>query len=102
MYAPTKWVTVSEGLPQCLYFCFRKSGGETVLHCHLCHFTSHVKMFNSATAIFVAPSDLSGIDSIQCEFIGAVLSWQGGPAHYNCVYVGTDNVKEGMLSMDIV
>ena len=58
-------------------------------------------MFNSATATFVAPSDPSGVGGMRHKFIRAVPSWQHGPARYDCVYVSTDNTKEGMLSMDI-
>ncbi|KIK97910.1 hypothetical protein PAXRUDRAFT_135335, partial [Paxillus rubicundulus Ve08.2h10] len=37
---------------------------SNIPHHHLPPFTSHVKIFNSATATFVSPSDPSGIGSM--------------------------------------
>ncbi|KAI6019033.1 hypothetical protein BKA83DRAFT_4464887 [Pisolithus microcarpus] len=28
-------------------------------------------------------------------------SWHQGPAWYDCIFVSTDNMREGMLSMDV-
>ncbi|KIL00124.1 hypothetical protein PAXRUDRAFT_130523, partial [Paxillus rubicundulus Ve08.2h10] len=35
------------------------------------------------------------------EKIHTVPSWHGGPARYDCVFVGTDDSVEGMLSMEV-
>ncbi|KAF8548771.1 hypothetical protein OG21DRAFT_1559855 [Imleria badia] len=35
------------------------------------------------------------------ETIRALPSWHWGPARYDCVYVSTDDTKNGMLGMDI-
>ncbi|KIK79693.1 hypothetical protein PAXRUDRAFT_160615 [Paxillus rubicundulus Ve08.2h10] len=64
-------------------------------------FTSHMKNFNSAIAMFVALSDPSGIGSMHREHIQAVPSWQRGLAHYDCMFVSTDDTQEGMLGMEV-
>lgn len=74
---------------------------SNIPHHRLPPFTSRVKIFNSATATFVSPSDPSGIGSMRREVIRAVPSWHRGPARYDCVYVSTDEAKDGMLGMDI-
>ncbi|KAF9218523.1 hypothetical protein BS17DRAFT_798537 [Gyrodon lividus] len=60
-------------------------------HC-LPPFTSHIKIFNSATTAFASPSD---------PLICAVPLWHQGPAQYDCIYVSTDNTEDGMLGMVI-
>ncbi|KIJ58801.1 hypothetical protein HYDPIDRAFT_101977, partial [Hydnomerulius pinastri MD-312] len=75
---------------------------ESQLACsRLPPFTGRIKIFNSATATFVAPSDPSGIGSMRREHIRAVPSWRRGPARYDCVFVNTDDAQEGMLSMEV-
>ncbi|KAF9230397.1 hypothetical protein BU15DRAFT_16182, partial [Melanogaster broomeanus] len=64
-------------------------------------FTGHIKVFNSAVATFVAPSDPSGIGSMRREHIHAVPSWRRGLARYDCVFVSTDDTQEGMLGMEV-
>ncbi|KAI6006921.1 hypothetical protein EDD15DRAFT_2153545 [Pisolithus albus] len=64
-------------------------------------FTGRLKIFHSATATFVAPSDPSGIGSMRHEHIRAIPSWHWGPTWYDCIFVSTDNTREGMLSMDV-
>ena len=71
------------------------------LHCRLLPYTGRIKIFNSATATFVSPSDPSGIGGMRHETICALPSWHQGPAWYNCVYVSTDDTNNGMLGMDI-
>ncbi|KAI5987021.1 hypothetical protein EDD15DRAFT_2372740 [Pisolithus albus] len=63
-------------------------------------FTGRIKIFNSAIATFVAPSDPSGIGSMRRERIRATPSWQRGPARYDCVFVSTDDTQDGMLGME--
>ncbi|KAI6104486.1 hypothetical protein EV401DRAFT_2060884 [Pisolithus croceorrhizus] len=64
-------------------------------------FTGHIKIFSSTIAMFVAPSDPSGIGSMHCECIHATPSWQGGPAQYDCVFVSMDDAQDGMLGMEV-
>ena len=71
------------------------------LHHRLLPYTGHIKIFNSATATFISPSDPSRIGGMQHETIRALPSWHQGPVQYDCVYMSTDNTKNGMLGMDI-
>ncbi|KAF9240171.1 hypothetical protein BU15DRAFT_87691 [Melanogaster broomeanus] len=64
-------------------------------------FTGRIKVFNSAVATFVAPSDPSGIGSMRREHIHVVPSWRRGLARYDCVFVSTDDTQEGMLGMEV-
>jgi hypothetical protein len=61
-----------------------------------------IKVFNSAAATFIAPSDPNGITGMHCEHIHAVPSWHNGPGRFNCVFVNTDNRQDGILSMDVI
>jgi len=64
-------------------------------------FTGRIKIFHSATATFVSPSDPSGIGTMQHEHIHAVPSWRRGPACYDCMFVSMDDTQEGMLGMEV-
>jgi len=55
----------------------------------------------SAIATFFAPSDISGIGGMRCERIRAVNTWRSGPGRYDCVFVSTDPMGEGMAGFDI-
>jgi len=46
-----------------------------------------IHTFNTAVTTFYAPSDISGITGMCCEYIRAMSSWRNGPACYNCVLV---------------
>ncbi|KAI6003078.1 hypothetical protein EDD15DRAFT_2157546 [Pisolithus albus] len=72
-----------------------------IVPCVVAPFTGRLKVFHSATATFVAPSDPSGIGSMRREYIRAMPSWHQGPARYDCIFVSTDDTREGMLSMDV-
>ncbi|KAG1792906.1 uncharacterized protein HD556DRAFT_1432393 [Suillus plorans] len=61
-----------------------------------------IKIFHSAAATFVAPSDPSGITGMRRQHICAVPSWCNGPVHFDCAFVNTDDRHDGMLSMDVV
>ena len=56
-------------------------------------FTGCIHVFPSATSLYYAPSDKSGIWGMYQERIHAVKSWRKGPAHNNCVFV-EQNAKE--------
>ncbi|KAG2095408.1 hypothetical protein BD769DRAFT_1631555 [Suillus cothurnatus] len=61
-----------------------------------------IKIFHSAAATFVAPSDPSGITGMRHQHIHATPSWHNGPARFDCAFVNTDDRQDGMLSMDVV
>lgn len=63
--------------------------------------SENVSIYNSASATFYAPSDLSGIGGMRREHIRAVQSWRNGPPRYDCVFVVTDETAEGMRSLDV-
>ncbi|KAG1724132.1 hypothetical protein EDB19DRAFT_1897950 [Suillus lakei] len=62
-------------------------------------FEGHIKIFNSATASFYAPSDLSSVGGMQHKHICAAPSWRRGPAHNNTVLVNTTS-EDGIDGMD--
>jgi hypothetical protein len=64
-------------------------------------FHEKISVYNSASATFYAPSDLSGIGGMRHEHIRAVQSWHKGPPRYDCVFVVTDEMSEGMQSLDV-
>ncbi|KAN0094838.1 hypothetical protein V8E55_003125 [Tylopilus felleus] len=64
-------------------------------------FVGRIKIFHSAIATFVAPSDPSGIGGMWREHIRAMLSWRHGPPRNDCVFMTTDDTIEGMQGMDI-
>ncbi|KAG1834931.1 hypothetical protein DFJ58DRAFT_868489 [Suillus subalutaceus] len=65
-------------------------------------YTGPIKIFHSAAATFIAPSDPSGITGMRREHIRVVPSWRKGPARFDCAFVNTDNRHDGMLSMDVI
>ena len=64
-------------------------------------FTSWLKIYHSATATFVSPSDPCGVGRAHHEQIKATLSWFQGPERYDTVFVNTDDTREGMQAMDV-
>ncbi|KAG1764199.1 hypothetical protein EDD22DRAFT_979086 [Suillus occidentalis] len=63
-------------------------------------FTGHIKIFHSASATFIAPSDPSRITGMRREHIRAVPSWRNEPSQYDCAFINIDDEQDGMLSMD--
>jgi hypothetical protein len=61
-----------------------------------------VKVFHSATSVYYAPSDLSGIGGMHRELIRATPRWKGGPGRYDCIYVGKDADLEGFRGLHVV
>ncbi|KAF8124479.1 hypothetical protein EV363DRAFT_1178092 [Boletus edulis] len=55
--------------------------------------------FESATAIFCAPSDLCEVGEMQCQRIHATSSWGGGPARYDCVFVEKNHLLPGFQGL---
>src|SRR6267378_770966 len=55
-----------------------------------------VYIYNSARAVFYAPSDLSGIGGMRHEQIRSTRSWYGGAPQRDCVFIGnTDSDAPG-------
>ena len=59
-----------------------------------------MKIFHSAAATFVAPSNPSGVNGLRREQICANLSWHG-TAQYDCILVSMDTSFDGMLSTEV-
>jgi hypothetical protein len=53
-------------------------------------FLGKTTIFNSATATFYAPSDLSGTGGMHHEHIQSTPSWRGGHARHDCVFINMD------------
>ena len=64
-------------------------------------FIGRIKVFHSASTIFVSPTDPHGIGCAHRELIHATPSWYHGPARCETVFVNTDDAHEGMQGMDI-
>ncbi|KAI6024354.1 hypothetical protein EDC04DRAFT_2869494 [Pisolithus marmoratus] len=60
-----------------------------------------IHVYNSACSMFYAPSDMSGIHSMHCEYIYFCPEWRNTGPCYDCVYVVTDPCAEGMLGLDV-
>ena len=64
-------------------------------------FTGCVKIYHSATATFVSPSDPCGVGGARREQIKATPSWFRGPDHYDTVFMNTDDTREDMQGMEV-
>ena len=61
-----------------------------------------LRLYNSARAVYYAPSDLSGVGGMHQERIRAVRSWYGGPARYDCIFVGNaDSDEPGFRGLNV-
>lgn len=58
-----------------------------------------VKVFNSASATYFAPSDLSGIGGMHREWIRAIPSWQNGASRHDCVFIDHDPELDGFSGL---
>ncbi|KAF8954137.1 hypothetical protein BDZ97DRAFT_1634965, partial [Flammula alnicola] len=61
-------------------------------------------VYNSARAVFYAPSDLSGLGGLHHERIRSVSSWYGGAAHRDCIFVGNTDAEpdaEGFTNLHV-
>ena len=65
-------------------------------------FEGRVKVYNSATAVFFAPSDISGIGGMKREIIRSCPSWRNGGARRDCAFVSARPWLPGMHGLDIV
>ena len=65
---------------------------------------TNISVFHSATAVFCAPSDLSGVDCLYRETIRCSPRWQTGGivAHRrDCIILNTGSDEPGMRGLDI-
>ncbi|KAJ7502312.1 hypothetical protein B0H11DRAFT_2365679, partial [Mycena galericulata] len=62
-------------------------------------FSGRVFIYNSARAIFYAPSDVCGIGGMHHERIRAVKSWYRGPPRYDCVFIEHDTEAVGFRGL---
>jgi len=77
------------------------SDSEDFLPDEVPQFHEKISLHPSAVATFYAPSDISGIGGMRRERIRAVPSWRRGASRYDCVFVNTDPLAEGMRGLDI-
>lgn len=62
-----------------------------------------VKVLNAASAMFYAPSDISGVGGMRREIIRSNPSWRHGSPRLDCAFVTTDPEPQArMQGMDIV
>ncbi|KAJ7850481.1 hypothetical protein B0H14DRAFT_2306541, partial [Mycena olivaceomarginata] len=62
-------------------------------------FSERVHLYNSARAVFYAPSDVSGIGGMHHERIRATKSWYRGPPRYDCVFLEHDKDLAGFRGL---
>ena len=60
-----------------------------------------IHVFNSASTLFYAPSDVSGICWMQHEFIHSTPLWRNEAPHYDCVFVNINPDMELMNSLEV-
>lgn len=65
------------------------------------NFNGNISIFYSATATFLAPSDVSGINGMHREFIRATPSWRREGPRYDCIFINSEPEFEGMQGLDI-
>lgn len=75
------------------------SGGRVALDQCPEFSTERVFIFNSARAVFYAPSDVSGVGGMHHEHIRATKSWYGGPPRYDCVFLEHDTEAAGFRGL---
>ncbi|KAG1797296.1 uncharacterized protein BJ212DRAFT_1450497 [Suillus subaureus] len=56
-----------------------------------------LQVFNSAAAMFYAPSDLSGIGGMRCKHIHACPLWRNEYPRNDCMFINTDSDAEGIV-----
>lgn len=64
-------------------------------------FSGRVSIFYNATAIFRAPSDLSGIGCMCREIIRATASWRNGQPRYDTIFINSDPSEDGMRGLEV-
>ncbi|EIW84557.1 hypothetical protein CONPUDRAFT_51589 [Coniophora puteana RWD-64-598 SS2] len=64
-------------------------------------FPDRIKVFNSARAVFKAPSDIFGLSGMRSERIRSCPLWRGEAPRYDCAFLMTNSGIKGTLAMDI-
>ena len=60
-----------------------------------------IEVFNSAVAMFNAPSDISDINGMHRKHIQATLSWRNGPACYDTILIDSNPDIDGVQGFEI-
>ena len=60
-----------------------------------------IRVFYSATAIFCAPSDPSGIRSMRREQIRTTPSWRNGAPRYDCAFINSGSEDDPLCGLDV-
>ncbi|KAI6042368.1 hypothetical protein EDC04DRAFT_2866821 [Pisolithus marmoratus] len=60
-----------------------------------------VNVYNSASSMFYAPSDVSGLHGMCHKHIHCSPTWRNEGSHYDCVFVVTNPHMKGMLGLDV-
>jgi hypothetical protein len=61
-----------------------------------------ISVFNSASALSYAPSDVSGIHGMRREFIRSTPLWRNEAPRYDCAFVNVNPVTEPMKGLEVV
>ncbi|KAG1743142.1 hypothetical protein EDB19DRAFT_1894810 [Suillus lakei] len=64
-------------------------------------FNGKIEVFNSASSMFYAPSNRSGIGGMRREHICACPIWRNEAPWYDCMFINTDAGVEGMGGMEV-
>ncbi|KAI6013170.1 hypothetical protein BKA83DRAFT_4466263 [Pisolithus microcarpus] len=64
-------------------------------------YDGQVRVFNSASSRFYAPSDLSGVGGMRTEYIRACPMWRNEGPRNDCIFVGTDPEANGMRAYSV-
>ncbi len=62
---------------------------------------SCISVYHCATAIFFAPSDISGVGGMRKEVIRATPTWRRAGPRYDCVFVETDSSVDGFQGLHV-
>ena len=60
-----------------------------------------IRVYNSASSTFYAPSDVSGLHGMRREHIHCSPMWRKEGHRYDCVFVVTNPHAAGMLGLDV-
>lgn len=69
--------------------------------CPRVHDTMRIRVYHSASTLYHAPSDLSGIGGMHREYIRSTPSWKGGPPRHDCAYVEKDAEQMGFCGLGV-
>ena len=66
------------------------------------YYDGKIKVVNSASALFYAPSDVSGIHGMRREFIRSTPLWRNDEPRYDCAFVNTRPETDPMSGLEVV